>query len=140
VDDWATVNLSACAQPQRLPGDVVSPSTISLFQASTIAEIRILWSASGLYAFQSRLQIEREFMHQQRHLIRLGRQVRPHLHGLTPPACEQWRQLTAKPAVQFYDQMFIERAVVEAARGDLVFHPLRGQRQVRRQFGVAQRS
>jgi hypothetical protein len=40
VDDSATINPSACALPQRLSGDAVSPSTISLIQASTIAEIR----------------------------------------------------------------------------------------------------
>ncbi|MDP1898981.1 MAG: tyrosine-type recombinase/integrase, partial [Rubrivivax sp.] len=40
VDGWATFNPRACAPPRRVLEDAVSPSTIRLKRASTIAEIR----------------------------------------------------------------------------------------------------
>ena len=40
VDSQSTFNTSACAPPRRTLDDVVSPSTIRLKRASTIAEIR----------------------------------------------------------------------------------------------------
>jgi hypothetical protein len=40
VDDSDTIQPSTCVLPQRATDGAVSPSTISLKQASTIAEIR----------------------------------------------------------------------------------------------------
>jgi hypothetical protein len=40
VDGQGTFNLGACAPPRRTLDDAVSPSTIRLKRASTIAEIR----------------------------------------------------------------------------------------------------
>ena len=42
VDGWATFRPGACAPPRRTLDDAVSPSTIRLKRASTIAEIRTL--------------------------------------------------------------------------------------------------
>ncbi len=41
VDAWATFHPGTCTPPRRDLDDVVSPSTIRLKRASTIAEIRI---------------------------------------------------------------------------------------------------
>ena len=42
MDGWATFTTRACAPPRRVLNNAVSPSTIRLKQASTIAEIRTL--------------------------------------------------------------------------------------------------
>jgi hypothetical protein len=60
VDGWATFDPGTCAPPRRALDEAVSPSTIRLKQASTIAEIRTgvsdpadprLATYSSLYAY-----------------------------------------------------------------------------------------
>jgi type I restriction-modification system DNA methylase subunit len=54
VDGWATFDPGTCAPPRRALDEAVSPSTIRLKQASTIAEIRISYAQ---FAENHRFQI-----------------------------------------------------------------------------------